>query len=180
VKSALGEIPPQVHPARCLAEAHLYLDMVGVGTTRSIQWKEGPQGRVLLATGMVEEEGPETFGFTLDDPEGALGKDGVAAPSRMLEPSAFLLYADILAKRSPAGASLTAAERAVVVHDLELAATCIEEVMKFIPAGEELVPASEFRSVAARRVVVKEPGRFRRPRLEVVAKTYRDIAARSR
>ena len=51
----------------------------------------------------------------------------------------------------------------------------VDEVVKFVPAGQDAVPEDEFWTPEGRAVRDAEPGRFRLDRLLVVRDTYRDL-----
>lgn len=57
--------------------------------------------------------------------------------------------------------------------DRELARAAVEEVVKFVPAGESVVPDDAFWTDEGARVRAEEPGRFRLERLLVVRDSYR-------
>src|SRR5687767_13618416 len=54
------------------------------------------------------------------------------------------------------------------------AAAAVEEVLKFIPPGQDKVPASAFFTGEGQDVYAREVGRFTRARLEAVLETYRN------
>lgn len=60
-------------------------------------------------------------------------------------------------------------------ESLEVAVAAMDEVMKFIPADADQAPPDAFWSDAGRQVRDREPGRFRRDRLNIVRDTYRDF-----
>jgi hypothetical protein len=98
-----------------------------------------------------------------------LGRDvvfGGPEPSELLDPGEWLVVADLAANRAPA------ADQA----DFALAAAAIDEVLKFIPDGADEVPEAALRGGTGREAYAREPGRFRRRRLEAVAAAYRDLA----
>lgn len=99
---------------------------------------------------------------------GADGGFGGPEPSELLDPGEWLIVAEL------------AASNATDDSDVELAAAAIDEVLKFIPAGADHVPAEAIRSSDGRAVYAREPGRFHRSRLTAVAATYRDLAAQMR
>lgn len=109
--------------------------------------------------------------FTFELPEaifpvGARLAYGGDDPSRLFDPGEWLAIADDHARRQPA-----------TPHDLAIARAAIEEVLKFVPAGDELIPDLAFRSARGRAVRDAEPGRFRRVRLEAVRDAYRTLEA---
>jgi hypothetical protein len=97
---------------------------------------------------------------------------GGADASELLDPGEWLTVAD-------RAASLPATGNADLDReDVALAASAIDEVLKFIPEGAEDVPVGAFRSTTGQRLYAQEPGRFRRDRLAAVAATYRGLAER--
>ena len=70
-------------------------------------------------------------------------------------------------------------DRASTRASLARAIACLEEVMKWIPHGEDSVPASAFFTEEGRRVHADEPGRFRRVRLGAVLAAYREMLVRT-
>ncbi|MFI6290925.1 hypothetical protein ACIBEJ_05030 [Nonomuraea sp. NPDC050790] len=94
---------------------------------------------------------------------------GGREPSELLDAGEWLWLADLTAGNVPDDPR--AAGRA-----LSLACAAVEEVLKFIPEGQDEVPAAAFWSVRGREVRAAEPPRFRRERLLVVRDTYRDLA----
>lgn len=90
-------------------------------------------------------------------------------PSELLDAGEWLTVADLAAGRPDADD-----------EDLALAASAIDEVLKFIPEGAEAVPPESLRTEDGREVYEREPGRFRRNRLEAVATTYRRLVAELR
>jgi len=96
---------------------------------------------------------------------------GGPEPSELLDAGEWLWLADLTAGNVPEDPEN--ARRA-----LSMARSAVEEVLKFIPAGEADVPSDAFWSVRGREVRDAEPPRFRRDRLEVVRDTYRDLAER--
>ena len=91
---------------------------------------------------------------------------GGPEPSELLDPGEWLMVADLAAKG------------AADASDLTLAAAATEEALKFIPEGADQVPPEAIRSVDGQQIYAEDPGRFRRRRLEVVAATYRELAAK--
>jgi hypothetical protein len=58
---------------------------------------------------------------------------------------------------------------------LSIARAAVGEVIKFVPPGQDVVPADEFWTPQGRRVFDAEPGRFRLDRLLVVHDTYQEL-----
>ncbi len=86
---------------------------------------------------------------------------GGADPSRLLDPGEWMAMADYYAKLEPG-----------TPDDVDIARAAIEEVLKFVPPGAERVPDDAFWSERGRAVRDREPGRFRRARLEAVRDAY--------
>ncbi|MFI6918957.1 hypothetical protein ACIBIZ_03300 [Nonomuraea spiralis] len=94
---------------------------------------------------------------------------GGPEPSQLLDAGEWMWLADLTAGNVPDDPE--DARRA-----LSMARSAMEEVLKFIPEGQDDVPAEAFWSVRGREVRAAEPPRFRRDRLLVVRDTYRDLA----
>ncbi|WP_240780015.1 hypothetical protein [Nonomuraea zeae] len=90
-------------------------------------------------------------------------------PSQLLDAGEWMWVADLTAGNVPSDPAN--AQRA-----LSMARSAVEEVLKFIPEGQEEVPQDAFWSARGQEVRDAEPPRFRRDRLEVVRDTYRDLA----
>lgn len=118
---------------------------------------------------------PRRFEFLLDpELEPAPPAFGNARPSKIIDPGQFLTVADDAANDAPdsiEGLSTERLERAK--SRLAVAAAAIDEVLKFIPAGESKVPVAAFTSAAGKECYLREPGRFERARLEAVLGVYR-------
>jgi hypothetical protein len=180
--------------ARTNAEAHLYMDLHPCACGEFRFPRAGsvvttPDG--VLASryaGTCPQDGTERE-FLFRVPERIIPppRDGVVAyggpdPSALIDPGEWLSIADAYARGVPAdtaapaadgGATAQATARAMLVH----AIAAVEEVLKFVPAGADLVPEDAFVTDRGRAAHTREPGRFRRSRLEAVRDTYRSIAA---
>ncbi|HWO24529.1 MAG TPA: hypothetical protein VNO30_37560 [Kofleriaceae bacterium] len=97
-------------------------------------------------------------------------------PSELFDPGEWLSIADDHAARVPVGAKLEGDARRTARHDLDVAVAAIDEILKFAPRGAAEVPMSAFFTPLGRAIWDKEPGRFRRARLEAVRKAYADAA----
>ena len=103
---------------------------------------------------------------------------GDGTPSELLDPGEWLWVADRYATAAPADpARLDPNGARAARRALAYAAAAMAEVLAFVPAGADAVPAGAFRSERGRAVYGAEPGRFSRARLEVVRDTYRDLLA---
>ena len=151
----MGSILPLL-TARSVEEAHLYMDLRGgdrQGREHALVSRDG----ALVSTYRCLCGGaPREFHFDIPNPT-ASGLYGGDAPSTLIDPGEFLDRADAFARQ----------------NRLPEAAACLDEVLKFIPAGADAVPASAFRSETGRALYDHESGRFTRSRLVAVAETYR-------
>jgi hypothetical protein len=119
---------------------------------------------------------PRRFLFTLDSelppPPPAYGG---AAPSSIICPGQFALRADSAAASVPVDDGTGDPRVAVGAgRVLAEAAAAQIEVLKFVPADSDAVPAASFTSAEGRALYADEPGRFRRARLEAVLEAYRE------
>jgi hypothetical protein len=172
--------------ARSAPECRLYIDLnpCSCGETAfdvRHTLRTGPDGGlVAVYEGWCARCGlPRRFTFALDPatppPPPAYGG---TAPSQIICPGQFALVADQAAASAelvPAG--MPPARRARGREALARALAAQQEVLKFIPAGADEVPAGAFTSWEGRALYAQEPGRFRRARLEAVASAYRDALA---
>lgn len=167
-------MPPPL--ARTNAEAHLYLERRPCDSCG----EQGFSGRsaVVMINGEMCSQYTGACGrcgeqraFTFRLPEDVrlpLERDivfGGPEPSELLDPGEWLAVADVASSR-----------QATDGEDLMLAAAAVDEVLKFVPAGAEEVPPETLRTEDGREVYEREPGRFRKARLEAVAATYRRLA----
>ncbi|TQS43827.1 hypothetical protein [Cryptosporangium phraense] len=101
---------------------------------------------------------------------------GDGAPSELLDPGEWLWVADRYAGAVPAqAAALDAEGRQEVRSRISAAIAAMDEVLAFVPAGADEVPAESFWSDLGRSVRDEEPGRFARDRLQVIRDTYQRI-----
>jgi hypothetical protein len=90
-------------------------------------------------------------------------------PSELLDPGEWLQVADRAASMPASGDA--AADR----EDVALAAAAVDEVLKFIPEGADVVPAGAFTSATGRRFYERDPGQFGRDRLELELADYERV-----
>lgn len=176
--------------ARTNEEAHLYMDLhpCACGETafeRKSAVHATDEGLVSVYRGTCARCGAaREFRFRV--PEKVLMpttpmRFGGDEPSELLDPGEWIAVADRLANVAPPGPSIVDMEpRRQAARAVERAAAAMDEVLKFVPAGADAVPADAFRSETGRAAYAREPGRFRRARLEAVRDTYRTIAAEYR
>jgi hypothetical protein len=164
--------------ARTNAEAHLFMDLrpCGCGVSRferksSVVMVEGDLASRY--TGRCEGCGIErVFEFRIPEeilPPPTTGvRFGGMEPSQLLDPGEWLAVATDHAKRIPARKPLDDNAR----HGLAVAIAALNEVVKFIPSGEQEVPPEAFRTPVGRELREREPGRFRTVRLRAVRDAY--------
>ncbi|MEV7803918.1 hypothetical protein AB0O28_13300 [Microbispora sp. NPDC088329] len=165
--------------ARSRDEAHLYLDLNPCACgSADTDWDSGlvsVEGEpVTCYEGRCAACGAERehlFGL----PEREVTPSGFPAfggtePSELLDPGEWLWVADLTAGNVPEGGERQA---------LSIARAAVEEVIKFVPPGQDEVPEDAFWSERGRAVRAAEPGRFRLDRLLVVRDTYRELAEAS-
>jgi hypothetical protein len=162
--------------ARSVAEAHLFMDLRGA--------EPGPRNHALIARGddLVATYRPKIdgvehrFEFDIPEPMPKGGMFGGPEPSKIIGPAEFLAHADAVASTVPGSADrLSPAQRNEASRRLGVALACLDEVMKFIPPGQDAVPESAFVSDRDRELRAKEPGRYSRVRLLAVAGAYRNL-----
>lgn len=105
-------------------------------------------------------------------------KFGGAKPSTIIDAAQFLAVADAAARAVPGDAStLNGDQRTRARLFMRRAVDALEEILKFIPAGADRVEPDAIFSADGRVMYDKEPGRFRKVRLEAVLGVYRKILA---
>ncbi|WP_433351795.1 hypothetical protein ACQP25_02295 [Microtetraspora malaysiensis] len=167
--------------ARTRDEAHLYLDLHPCKQCGSVEttWDRGLSSvdgaLVDRYAGACEDCGAEReFLFGLPErPVASAGYPtfGGPEPSQLLDAGEWMWVADLTAGNVPVD------DRAEARRTLSIAAAAVEEIVKFIPAGEEEVPDDGFWSARGQQVRAAEPGRFQLDRLLIVRDTYRDLVA---
>ena len=172
--------------ARSSAECHLYMDLhpcrCGNLDFEPEHWLE-QNGEHLVARyqGICPGCGAKrSFEFVLDPqmppPPPAYGGD---RPSQIIDPGQFLHVSQQLAGAVPADpADLGPDEDPEEARELlRMAIAALEEVLKFIPEGADRVPEEAFTAPEGWMIYHREPGRFRRGRLEAVLEAYRHTLA---
>jgi hypothetical protein len=154
----------ELHPCAC-----------GLATFEQRHWLE-ERGDDLIAI----YEGPcrgcrKTRRFELrliDDLPPAPPAFGGPTPSQIIDPGEFLAAAERAAGQVPDDiAARPLHERAVARRQLALAVAALDEVLKFIPDGEDRVPATAFDG--ARAAYDADPARFDRGSIEGMIVDYR-------
>jgi hypothetical protein len=167
--------------ARTRDEAHLYLDLHPCAECGSAEttWDNGLVGLgdepASRYSGTCSGCGTHReFLFGLPEREvipAGWPTFGGREPSELLDPGEWLWVADLTASNVPTDDS-AAARRALLI-----ATAAVEEVMKFIPPGQEDVPAEAFWSERGRELRDAAPSRFNLGRLLVVRDSYRSFTA---
>ena len=159
--------------ARTRDEAHLYMDLHACPECGDVE--------VAWAEALVEESGvlgcryhgqcarcglPREFVFALP-PLPTPPRSGervtfgaLADPSELFDAGQWLAIADML--ELAAGLDVPEAER---TESLTIAIACLDEVLKFLPAGVGEPPAAAFWSADGRSERDRDPARFARPAL---------------
>ena len=177
--------------ARTNAEAHLYMELNPCENCGEREFE--PTDTIILAEGDLASRYSGTcprcgvyreFVFRLPDeeiipdPEEPVFGDDI--PSTLIDAGEWLWIADLIARSTPAEPEdgMTPADRQQIRLELRTAAAAVGEAAKFVPPGADSVPADAVWSPRGRAVYDDEPGRFRLSRLQVVQRTYRNIADR--
>jgi hypothetical protein len=176
--------------ARTNEEAHLFMDLHPcvcgeIQFPRSSSVVETSDGDLASHySGACPQDGtPREFTFRLPQqipmpPRDGSVRYGGPEPSELIDPGEWLSIADAYARNVPADtASLATDGLAQARSMLNRAVAAIDEVLKFVPAGADRVPEEVFVTDRGRAAYDREPGRFRRVRLEAVRSTYANIAA---
>lgn len=176
--------------SRTNAEAHLYMDLrpCACGETRF-----GRDSAVVALddgdlasryTGTCARCGqPREFVFRLPAeirmPEAANGYSyGGDEPSQLIDPGEWLWVADAYAGQVPAEPPTDPEQRRRSAALLHRAAAAVAEALKFIPADADRVPPASITSERGQEILRRQPERFRRNRLDVLRRTYAEMADR--
>jgi hypothetical protein len=171
--------------ARTNAEAHLYMELQPCptcGDTRRCRYRSAVvYVDDLLASRYTGQcpgcDSERVHEFLIPDVPLPAPADRVLYggddPSQLIDPGVWLWLADAAAQRSPADVrGLDEQARQAARWAVAMALAALEEVLKFIPPGEDEVPLSAFTSPEGLLVREHEPGRFQRFRLEAVRDYY--------
>ncbi|NEA37229.1 hypothetical protein [Streptomyces sp. SID13031] len=164
--------------ARTRDEAHLYLELHPCPDCGSVEapWEHAlieVDGDLTISYAAVcpgcAAEREYLFGLPAKEtPVGSWPTFGGTEPSELLDAGQWLAVADQAAGNVPV-------EPAEAGLALSIARAAVEEVIKFVPPGQPVVPAEEFWTPDGRQVFEAEPGRFRLDRLLVVRDTYHEL-----
>ncbi|WP_031172518.1 hypothetical protein [Streptomyces durhamensis] len=172
-------------PARSSSEAHLYMDLHpcecgSVDFERGHRLEQLGNDIVAVYEGVCRQCGRiRRFTFLMAEdippPPPAFGGP---EPSQIIDPGEFLDVAFRIAETT--GVRLLNApdsEQHTYRGAVAYALAAYEEVLKFIPPGQNAVPASAFTSEVGRTRYQSEPGNFRRDVLELSVKNARAVLA---
>ncbi|MEC4018012.1 hypothetical protein [Streptomyces sp. H27-D2] len=171
--------------ARSSLEAHLYMDLHAcecgaVSFDRQHHLEQRGDAMVAVYEGVCPECGrARSFSFQMTDelppPPPAFGGSN---PSLIVDPGEFLLVSYRIATDTGLRLLNTPkAERRKYRAATEYGLAALEEVLKFIPEGQDVVPPSAFTSERGRALYEKEPGKFARDLLENGVLATRQILA---
>ncbi|MET7747054.1 hypothetical protein [Micromonospora sp. NPDC005367] len=166
-------------------EADLYLELHPCPRCGSMEatWEETPTAQgtrpAYRYSGHCADCGEQReFVFALPDGQPAPASPGPhpttrfggPQPSALLDPGEWLLVADWCGEASEVAERQGDDAEAADLRWTAVAA--MEEVRKFVPAEGDVIPESAFWSTRGRTVYQRDPGRFRRRRLEVIRDFY--------
>ncbi|WP_112236618.1 hypothetical protein [Kribbella monticola] len=166
--------------ARTPDEALLYAELAPCEDcgTLATEWKQGltsVEGELAISyVGACPGCGAARellFGMPAQEtPPGPFPTFGGEEPSEVFDAGQWLEIADNAARDVPIDDPAETGRR------LALARAAVDEVIKFVPAGEHAVPDDAFWTEQGSRIRAGEPGRFRLERLLVVRDSYRGDA----
>lgn len=164
--------------ARTRDEAHLYLELHPCPDCGSIEtpWEHAlieVDGELTISYAGIcrgcQAEREYLFGLPARETRmDGWPTFGGPEPSEVLDPGQWMEVADRAAAAVPT-------EPVEAGRVLAVARAAVDEVVKFVPAGQDAVPEDEFWTLEGRAVWDAEPGRFRLDRLLVVRDTYHDL-----
>ncbi|MFH9550676.1 hypothetical protein [Streptomyces sp. NPDC017435] len=171
--------------ARSSLEAHLYMDLhpCECGSSdfdRRHRLEQRGDDIVAVYEGACRACGRNrNFTFLMADeippPPPAFGGP---APSEIIDPGEFAaVAADVSGRAGLELLNSPESEHHRQRGAMAYAVAAIEEIQKFIPAGQDAVPESAFTSEAGRVRYQKDPGKFRRDILEIELRLTRQIVA---
>ncbi|MGW1342186.1 hypothetical protein ACWCOV_14165 [Kribbella sp. NPDC002412] len=163
--------------ARTRDEAHLYLELHPCPNCGSIDtpWEDGladVEGELAISYAGTcpgcDVERQYLFGLPARETRAAGWPTfGGAEPSELLDPGQWMDVADRATADVPTDPRAAGKVLAVAV-------AAVDEVIKFVPAGQDAVPEDEFWTPQGRALWDAEPDRFRLERLLAARDTYRE------
>jgi hypothetical protein len=173
--------------ARSSPECHLYIELspCACGETKldaKHHLVSFDAGLGAVYDGRCPRCGTERrFEFLLDPEMPPGDKFGGAKASGIVDPGQYLAVADDASKRVPGDmAGLDDDQRRQVSWWMNRAVNAIEEVLKAIPPDADAVPQDAMFSELGKATYAREPGRFRKIRLEAVLAVYRELLRNAR
>lgn len=157
----------ELHPCDC---GGAVVDIAHRLVTRDDTLCARYQGRCLRCAKDLE------YLFALDSEIAAATAFGGTTPSTIIDAGQYMAASERAAKQLQVGgpSDQQANARALLTR----AIACLNEVIKWIPAGDDQVPMSAFFTSEGRRVHMEDPGRFRRERLLAVLAAFREMLLR--
>ncbi len=101
---------------------------------------------------------------------------GGTTPSTIIDAGQYMAASERAARQAQVGGSSDQQTSARAL--LTRAIACLDEVIKWIPVGDDQVPMSAFFTSEGQRVYMEDPSRFRRERLLAVLAAYRELLLR--
>lgn len=170
--------------ARSADESQLYLELQPCracgerGFSWSDHYLESRAGQLVSRyVGACDSCGDESeFAFELRRETPAPEGFGGATPSEIIDPGQFFALARAAAGSVPADPMhCDPDEREDALAAIVFASAAIEEVIKFVPDGEDHVPPDAFVSEDGKAVYAADPMTFQLDRLKVTAESYRRV-----
>jgi hypothetical protein len=176
--------------ARTNGEAHLYMEMNTCPACGESEFDPG--SAVVVVDGDLASRyagpcprcgTPREFLFRIPEniiiPSEEEPVFGDEHPSELLDAGEWIWLADLITSHTPAGPEgMDPEERRQARIDLKAAAAAVSEALKFLPPAADALPAEALWTDRGREVYADDPGQFRRGRLQVVERTYRELAER--
>jgi hypothetical protein len=175
---AHGEAAPRRLVARSLVEAHFFLDARGFERQERYQWQEARGGEVVwcfLVKGPGGQQERLEFSLLTETPGAQDGYFG-PGPSPLLGPVELLQRAGAMSRASsgtPLG--LPPDELAQATSAAEMAYILVMEALRHY-GNEDAPPAASLKTDEERQALAREPERFRRARVEELARSCWHIA----
>lgn len=170
--------------ARSADESQLYMELQSChacgerGFSWSDHYLESRAGQLVSRyTGACDACGEQgEFEFELRRETPAPEGFGGATSSQIIDPGQFFALARAAAESVPADPAHCAPdEHEDVLAAITFASAAIEEVIKFVPEGEDSVPPDAFVTKEGKAVYAADPMTFQLDRLKVTALSYQRV-----
>ena len=170
--------------SRSTEESHLYMYLHPCACGEAdFEWRDhdiipGNGWLVSIYSGECGRCGrPRSFEFALaPEPSPPPPSLGGTAPSSIIDPGEFLETARRLVDGVPNDPAVVDDDEFHAARDaLAFAVASVEEVLKFIPDGAELIRQEALRSEVGRQLYRQSPEQFSRPRLTATLDDYRRL-----